>query len=448
MLIRYYITSIIIAVIMIVIGQPIWALIPAILMIVMATGSIQSKQSSIHSLQQFATDNIMLLSWVALMIGATRLMYLWWYDLLTSLMLVSIITVVAYCIALAFDYDDGVIVWHQASIISVIGTIVSILILTIQHAWQWQQYWGIGAVYCTIIGVILVSYGVLSSIARLSLPSHLRSETILLWAIVIPTSIIFTVLFHDIIRACVATLLLYWLYGRWLWQLSHYHYPTTNHEEITLDLILKWYKTSHISHITRRSRVNEIFTHISQIQPIIRSIIQYIPDIIMAWAYGYLIIHLLQWGIVMSDFIGYCIVFGIYASLKFIYQSNPSLHIDTIAQSFIFWYLSILAFMITVFSSDPVTGSVVGIMWVVINALVVAQYHRLQLWDYIQTQHVQRRVWANTVWAVIIVWVLVQLPIDGVMIIPIILIVMAVLWFTIAQSYVTLRTLKETMINP
>lgn len=52
--------------------------------------------------------------------------------------------------------------------------------------------------------------------------------------------------------------------------------------------------------------------------------------------------------------------------------------------------------MITVFSSDPMTGSIVGILWVVINALVVAQYHRLQLTNYLQPHHVQRRVWANT----------------------------------------------------
>jgi hypothetical protein len=81
----------------------------------------------------------------------------------------------------------------------------------------------------------------------------------------------------------------------------------------------------------------------------------------------------------MYDFIGYCIVFGVYASLRYIYQSNPSFHLDTTAQSFVFGYLSILALMITVFASDPMTGSIIGILWVVINALVVAQYDRLQL---------------------------------------------------------------------
>jgi hypothetical protein len=98
----------------------------------------------------------------------------------------------------------------------------------------------------------------------------------------------------------------------------------------------------------------------------------------------------------MYDFIAYCVVFGLYASLRYIYQSNSSFHIDTTAQSFVFGYLGILALMITVFGSDPMTGSIIGILRVVINALIVAQYHRLQLGDYIQTQHVQRRVRANT----------------------------------------------------
>lgn len=424
------------------IWQPIRAIAPAILMIIMATGSIQSKQSSIQSLHQFTTDNIMLLSWITLMIWSSWLMYLWWYELVVSVMWVSIITVIIYCVALAFNYEDGIIVRHQASIISIAGTLMMIIIFMIQNRSLWQFYWGISAIYLTIIGAILVSYRVISYVFDLLLPWYLCSEIIVLWAILIPTTTIFTILFHNIMRACTATLLLYWLYGRWLWQLSHYHYPITNYEEITLDLILKWYKTNHVSHINRRSRVTKIFTHINQIEPIIRSIIQYIPDVIMIIAYVYLVINLMQRGIMVTEFIAYCVSFGVYISLRYIYQSNPSFHIDTTAQSFVFGYLSILALMITVFASDPVTGSIIGILWVIINALIVTQYDRLQLWLYIQAHHAQRRVQANTVWAVIIIWVMIQLPIDSIMIIPVILIVMAILWFTIAQSYVTLRTLK------
>jgi hypothetical protein len=81
----------------------------------------------------------------------------------------------------------------------------------------------------------------------------------------------------------------------------------------------------------------------------------------------------------MSDFIAYCLIFVVYASLRYIYQSNPSLHIDNTAQSFVVGYLSILALMIAVFASDPITGSVIGMMWVVINALTVAQHDRLNL---------------------------------------------------------------------
>ena len=81
----------------------------------------------------------------------------------------------------------------------------------------------------------------------------------------------------------------------------------------------------------------------------------------------------------VTEFIAYCVSFGVYISLRYIYQSNPSFHIDTTAQSFVFGYLSILALMITVFASDPVTGSIIGILWVIINALIVTQYDRLQL---------------------------------------------------------------------
>ncbi len=442
MLIRYYITSLIIAAIMIAVWQSVRALVPGILMIIMATGSIQSNQTNIQSLQQFATDNIMLISWVALMIGVSWLMYVWWHDLLISVIWVSIMTIWAYYLALTINYEDGIIVWHQASIISIIATSVIIGIWLVQHTWQTQAFWGIGAIYFAVIGAIMWLYRACARIFSLTLPSQLCDETILTRAIIIPTTIIFTTLYHDIIRGCATTLLLYLSYGWLLWQLSHYYYPTINHDEITLDLILKWYKTNHISHITNRSRVNDIFTHISQIQPIIRSIIQHIPDIIMLGSYVYLITHLLQWGIMMSDFIAYCLVSIGYASLGYVYQSNSSLHIDTTAQSFVFGYLGILALMITVFASDPMTGSVIGIIWVVINALVVAQYDRLQLWNYMQPHHTQRRVRANTAGAAIIIWVLTQLPIDTVMMIPIILIVMAILWFTIAQSYATLRTIK------
>lgn len=443
MLIRYYITSVIIWWIMVFVWQPLWALVPAILMIIMATGSIQSHHNSMHSLQQFATDNIMLLSWITLMVWVSWMMYLAWYDLLVSMIWISIVTIISYYISLALDYTDGIIVRHQASIVSIAAIAVSLIIYTISDMSMMQWYWGIASIYMTIIGSIMISYYIASHITHWSLPHHLRDETILVWALMIPLSVIATIFSHDIIRACLIWLLIYQAYWRWLSHLSHYHYPTTNNQELTLDLILKWYKTTQISHLTRRSWVNTIFDHLSQIQPIIHTIIQRIPDIIMAIAYWYFITHLIQWGILMSDFMVYLLSFISYVSLGYVYERSDSINIDTIAQSFIFWYLSILALMITVFASDPVTGSIVGIIWVVINALVVSQYHRLQLSDYMQAHHVQRRVRANTAGAAIILWVMVQLPIDSIMIIPIILITIAILWFTIAQSYITLRTLTK-----
>lgn len=428
---------------MVLVWQPLWALLPAILMIIMATGSIQSHQHSIHSLQQFATDNIMLLSWITLMIWVNRMMYLAWYDLLISMIWISIITIIVYYISLALDYSDGTIVRHQASIVSVVAIIVTLIIYIISDMSNMQWYWGIGAIYWTIIGSIMICYTIASQIFDRALPQHVRDETTLMRTIMIPLSIIATIFSHDIIRACLIWLILYQLYGRWLRYFSHYHYPTTNTQELTLDLILKGYKTTQISHLTRYSWINKIFDHISQIQPIIRTIIQRIPDIIMTIAYVYFITHLIQWGILMSDFIVYSLSFILYGSLGYVYQASKIIIIDTIAQSFIRGYLSVLALMITVFSSDPMTGSIVGILWVVINALIVAQYHRLQLADYMQLHHIQRWVWANTAGAVVIIWVMVQLPIDSIMIIPIILIVIAILWFTIAQSYITLRTLAK-----
>gem|GEM_PF-6095215 len=83
----------------------------------MTTGSIQSHQTSIQSVQQFATDNIMLLSRLTLMFASVWMMYLSGYDVIISAIYVSIITVIIYCIALSLNYIDGTIIRHQASVV-------------------------------------------------------------------------------------------------------------------------------------------------------------------------------------------------------------------------------------------------------------------------------------------------------------------------------------------
>jgi len=90
-------------------------------------------------------------------------------------------------------------------------------------------------------------------------------------------------------------------------------------------------------------------------------------------------------------------------------------------------YLSILALMMTVFGDDPITGSSVGIIWIVLNAVIAAQYQSLDLASYLRPHHLQRWIWANTAGAVIIIITLTQLPIDTVMIVPLMLIVAALL---------------------
>lgn len=444
MLIRYYLTSIIIWVLMILVWQPLWALLPAMLIIILTIGSFQAHQTSIQSLQQFTTDNIMVLSWIALMVWACWMMYLVWQPLIISMIRISLITIMAYLIALGCNYVDGSIVWKQASIISIVAIVCSILVMIIQQPDLLQQYTAIITIYFSVVWAILVWYWTICEIRWYSLPSHLRSETILIWTILVPTLVIYTVCWDNLITSSVITMFLYAWYTWWIGQLSRYHYPITNQQELTLDLILKWYKTTHLSYLTRFSWVNTIFDHIQQLSYPTRTIIQYIPSIVMLSAFGYFVIHMVNWGILMIDFVGYCCTFLLYVSLKYIDQlSDQTLQLDTIPQSFIFWYLTIVILMISSFGWDPITGSIVGILWIAINALVVTQYQRLHLWQYLQPTHVKRRVRANTAGACTMIIVLVQLPIDGMMMIPLVLIVMSMLGFTIAQSYITLRSLTK-----
>lgn len=442
MLIRYYITSVIIWLIIIVIGEPLWALIPWLAIIVMTTGSIQSHQTSIQSVQQFTTDNIMLLSWLMLMFASIRMMYLSWYDIIIATICVSIITIIIYYISLWVNYSDGIIIRHQASIIGVVSVSWVIIIQAIQQLPSIGQYAGILTIFMTIVAIISTLYVIVARSQWLSLPDELHDEIIILRAIIIPIGIIMTVFGWDIIWACALSILLYIIYAWWLWKLKYYYYPITNPEEITVDLILKWYKTAHISQITRWSWINSAFHLIKNIKNPTLFIIQRIPDILMAIAYIYFIVQLLGSWIRVSDFIVYCIIFILYSWLPYLYKKSNTITIDTTAQSFIFGYLSITSLMITIFTSDPISGSIVGIIRVVINALIVSQYNNLNIAQYLKARHVQRRVRANTAWAIVIVAVMVQLPIDSVMIIPLILIVIAILGFTIAQSYITLRTIK------
>jgi len=427
---------------MILIGQPLWALIPWLAIIIMTTGSIQSHQTSIQSVQQFATDNIMLLSRLTLMFASVWMMYLSGYDVIISAIYVSIITVIIYCIALSLNYIDGTIIRHQASVVWVIGTTITAIIMIMTDMSSMQQYWGILTIFMTIIATIVMTYIIMSHYLWRELPDTLRDEAIGLRTAIIPISIIITVFSHDIMRACTLSLLWYACSARTLSQLNHHYYPAIDTEELTLDLILKWYKTTHISQITRYSWINTAFHTISQIQDPIRFIIQRIPDGIMIIAYLYFITQLLSSWVSMADFIIYCVGFLVYIWLPYLFQMSSVFEIDTLSQWFIIGYLSIIALMMTVFTSDPIAGSIIGIVWVIINALIVAQYHRLWVQQYIQPHHVKRRVRANTAWAAVIIGVMIQLPIDSIMIIPLILIVLAILWFTIAQSYITLRTLK------
>jgi len=439
MLLRYYITSSIVTACLFAVGQPLWALLPIVLMIVIAAGSLQSTQPSIQSLQQFTTDNIMLLSWVALMIGVIRLMYLAWYNMIISGMMVSLVTVWVYCASLVLDYQDGAIVRHQTSLLSILGVVWLILTQAIQDMSQIRVYVSLITIYLILVACIYTIYWIMSTVFDRTLPYQMRDYSVIWRTVVIPSTLLITVFVYDIVRALMLIMVMYLIYGRSLSYYEKYYMEVDNPEEVTLDLILRWYKTSTIKSVTSLTRLNELMRYIRWLSSPIQHIFRHTPDVIMVAAYVYLVIHLIWSGILVSNFLVYCICFGSYTGLYYVYKHNSIISIDNIASVVIIGYLSILALMMTVFGDDPITGSSVGIIWIVLNAVIAAQYQSLDLASYLRPHHLQRWIWANTAGAVIIIITLTQLPIDTVMIVPLMLIVAALLWFTVAQSYISLR---------
>lgn len=421
-----------------------WAIIPLLGIMIISTWSLQTHHNSIKSIQQFTNNNIMFLSWIVLVIGGIWMMHIWWYEPLFAMIILSIGTIIWYYIILACRYEDWMIVWHQTSVTSALLVFIITIVSIIYQPVVTQQYLGTLSTYLIISTTIMVLYWLFIPMIKWLIPAHTRDETITLAWVITPSCIIMTLCSTHLIIWLLWIMIWYRCYGWALRKLNQYHYPTDyNQKERTIELILKWYKTSYLSHyMKQRSRVNIIFETIQNLWNPNRIIIEQRPSVIIIWSYTYMITKIITWGITVSDFIIYCIIYIGYVFLWWLYKLNDGkLQIDTLSLSFIIWYLNIITIIIIWFAGDLITGSIIGVIWIIANALLVTQYHNLNFKKYILKHHVKRWVWANTITAWLCIIIIIQLPIDWVMITPITLIITAILWITITQSYNTLRKL-------
>lgn len=363
--------------------------------------------------------------------------------MIISGMMVSLVTIWVYCASLVLDYKDGAIVRHQTSLLSIIGLVGIIVTQAIQDLSQVRLYLSLITIYLILVACIYTIYRVMSEMFTRRLPHEIRDYVLIWRSVIVPSSILMTVFVYDIVWAMMLIMVLYLIYGRWLSYYEREYMEIENTEEVTLDLILRWYKTSTIKSVTSLTRLNQLMRYVRTMSEPIVLIYKYLPDVVMVAAYVYLVIHLIGSGILVSNFLIYMVCFGTYMWLYYMYKQNSMISIDNIASVVIIWYLSILALMMTVFGDDPTTGSIVGVIWIVINAIIAAQYQSLDLATYLRPHHLQRWIWANTAGAVVIIITLTQLPIDTVMIVPLMLIVAALLWFTVAQSYISLRKVNR-----
>ena len=91
----------------------------------------------------------------------------------------TLLTIVAYCVSIAVDYDDGVVVREQASSISIIATLLIVIRYIIQQPSQTQIYLSILTMFTAIIGAILACYWIFSW-SRTTLPRMIQDYSIVI----------------------------------------------------------------------------------------------------------------------------------------------------------------------------------------------------------------------------------------------------------------------------
>jgi len=446
MLFRYYSVLLMIWWAMIAIGQARRSIVPLIGIWFVALSHTTIYQRWLWSLHDLIQNNIMLLSRLWIAIGVIWLGSVTGQVIVVSI-ITSLVTVWAYHCALLLTYKDGIHLWYTSSYLITIITSITIIMAC------WAEYGRSLHVLQYAIWIITIKLVLITTIWWLywlwfshnsqNERYHHSTCIILIWYL-IPIGIIYTLLWNYPIIAWLLIVCQYGLY--WLW-LRYLHDNDTRYltqqPELTIDLILKWYKTTYINQLMTHRYIESIAHQLEQILPSHRTLIQLLLDSTIGLLYMYMIWTIRTQWIGVREFGWYIILIIWYIGLHYLYRTQSYLSIDTIAQGYIVTYLSIGMMMMLIFAWDIRWATIIWWLWTIINSILSIQYRQLSLDHYITTTHLQRRIRSNSVsWAMIAILSL-TLPIDPLIKLPIILIIRSILGFVLVQSHMYYRRLDS-----